>query len=85
MEHFGIKMKKSNLTKKQINKIVKELEPLIIKLYFHDDLICPNCLRDVPNKNWFTDKGCIWCDGNYHRRNNVKKTKVGKLPLTSRG
>jgi len=66
MEHFGIKMTKLNLNKKQINKIVKDIMPWIIKLYYHDDLICPNCLRNVPNKNWFINRKCIWCDANYH-------------------
>jgi hypothetical protein len=46
---------------KIVDKLVKELEPLILKLYFYDDLICPYCLRKVPNKEFFIMKGCKWC------------------------
>ncbi len=61
-------MKKLNLSKKIIDEIIKELTPLIIKLYYHDDLICPSCVRFVPNKKWFTKKACIWCDTEYQLR-----------------
>ena len=27
---------------------------------------CKNCRREMPNDNWETKKGCIWCDGKYH-------------------
>lgn len=30
--------------------------------YPNTEVICPYCLRKVPNKNWFTKNGCIWCD-----------------------
>jgi len=46
---------------KIVNKLVKDLMPLIIKLYYHDEFICPSCLRKVPNKKWFTKYGCKWC------------------------
>lgn len=26
-----------------------------------DELICPNCLRSLPNKSFFKKRGCIWC------------------------
>lgn len=25
------------------------------------DLICPHCLRKIPNKDFFRDKGCKFC------------------------
>lgn len=61
-------MKKLNLSSKAIDKIIEDLTPLIIKLYYHDDLICHCCLRSVPNKKHFTKNGCIWCDAKWHRR-----------------
>lgn len=42
-------------------KIANKLFNLILKLYFYDELICPNCLRNVPNKKFFLKKGCKWC------------------------
>lgn len=24
-------------------------------------LLCPGCLRKVPNKKWFIKNGCKWC------------------------
>jgi hypothetical protein len=64
-------MKKLNLTKKEINTIVKELEPTILKLYFYDDLICPYCLRSIPSKKHLTEisnyKKCLWCDIQHHK------------------
>jgi len=61
MEHCGINMNKINLPSKIIDKLVKDIMPLIIKLYYHDELICHNCARNVPNENWFTEEGCLWC------------------------
>jgi hypothetical protein len=43
---------------------------LLEKLDWLGDLVCPKCIRKVPNKNWFTKNGCIWCDDEYHRRKN---------------
>lgn len=62
------------MKKSIVDEIVKDLYPLIIKLYYHDDLLCPNCLRKVPNKKHFTKNGCIWCDVEYH----YKKLKENK-------
>lgn len=44
-----------------VDKLTEELMPLIIKLYFHDELRCPYCLRRVPNKDWFIKDKCKWC------------------------
>jgi hypothetical protein len=54
-----MKRNKFNLTKEEIELIANELTPLILELY--DDFTCPNCLRKVPNKDFFRKKGCKWC------------------------
>ena len=28
---------------------------------FNEGLTCENCWRVLPNKNFFTKNGCIWC------------------------
>ena len=33
---------------------------------------CPNCLRNIPNQSWLTNKGCKWCDIEYNRRKHDK-------------
>jgi len=50
-------------------KLQKELEQLIGKF----GLICPYCERRVPTIHYYTDNGCIWCDGNYHRKKESDK------------
>ena len=27
---------------------------------------CPKCERELPNKEWLTKDGCIWCDENHY-------------------
>jgi len=27
---------------------------------------CKDCQRELPNKSYVTDKGCIWCDYRYY-------------------
>jgi hypothetical protein len=50
--------------------ITESLMPLILKLYYYDELICPNCLRKVPNKTWFIKKRqcCIWCNEKQYKK-----------------
>lgn len=38
------------------------------------ELLCISCMRYVPNKDFFTRNGCIWCDYKYHKQ----KQKLGK-------
>ena len=70
---MGLNMKKSKI----IDQLVKDLFPLILRLYYYDDLICPNCLRKVHNKKWFIKKTrkCIWCDAEYHWNKQKEKKR----------
>ena len=34
---------------------------------------CKNCDRTLPNKNFKTKNGCIWCDTKYHLKKGKKK------------
>jgi len=29
--------------------------------HIYNDLICKNCLREVPNKTFLETNGCLWC------------------------
>lgn len=64
------------MNNKLTNQIANSLMPLIIKLYFHDDYICPECLRKVPNKTFFTANGCFWCDVKYWSKKLAKQKKI---------
>jgi len=33
-----------------------------------DLLVCRKCGRLLPNYQFFTKNGCIWCDMEYHKR-----------------
>jgi hypothetical protein len=76
------------MRKSIIDKLVDDLMPFIIKYYYHNELLCPNCVRKVPNKKHFTKNGCIFCDEKYHKKqkkleNFVKKYK-GKIRLNKK-
>jgi len=45
------------MNKKLKQKITNKLTSSILKY----DLVCPNCLRQVPNKEHFIKNGCKWC------------------------
>jgi len=35
---------------------------------FENSLTCSKCDREMPNKNWKTKNGCIYCDVKYWRK-----------------
>lgn len=39
------------------------------------ELICNKCQRIIPNKEWFTGNGCIWCDNNYWTKKIIENKK----------
>jgi PhoPQ-activated pathogenicity-related protein len=44
-----------------MNKKLINIKKNCIKLYYYNELVCPNCLRQVPNKEHFIKNGCKWC------------------------
>ena len=35
---------------------------------------CLICEREIINKDMITEKGCIWCDAEYHQKKKKKKS-----------
>ncbi len=37
------------------------------------DIICTKCKRNLPNKDFFTKDGCIWCSIEFYYKNKNSK------------
>ncbi len=46
------------------NKLVNGITELIVNIYILN--ICQKCKRKLPNKSFFIENGCKWCDSMYH-------------------
>jgi hypothetical protein len=42
--------------------------------------ICKICKRVLPNKDWKTKNGCIWCDNEYWDEK-IKRSSNGKYQI----
>ena len=43
-----------------------ELKKYIL-YYSRIKMKCKYCKRELPNKDWRTCRGCLWCDWTYYR------------------
>ena len=55
-----------NLNEQTKSELIDEIMNLAMDLYVY--LKCPKCKRKLPNEDFFTSKGCIWCDIKYFRK-----------------
>lgn len=37
---------------------------------------CEVCNRELPNKDFITTNGCIWCDEQYHQKDINEREKL---------
>ena len=51
---------------KRSNRLINEITKLAVSIYVNNQ--CQQCKRILPNKRWFTDNGCKWCDAKYYKK-----------------
>ena len=65
------------LNKQTKDKLLDDITALVMDLYIH--IKCLKCKRKLPNEDFFSKNGCLWCDIDYfYKQRNKKRYKHKK-------